>query len=473
MAGVVGDKITILSQHKDSQPITITLPYEGKWSYTWTDLYKYDADGTAIRYVVRELDEDEKPVSSGNSVTVDGTDYTVYYDGFTIHNVREVDLTIEKTVTGDAADHEREFTFEVDFIYDKSMPEAIHAGPYAYTVYQKGDGDEPEQVSEGTISSNGGTIFLTGGQYAVIEGLPAGTAYTVTEQEANQDGYVTTATNASGTVIVGEENKVHFTNHRAPGDLIIRKEVTGSGGNQSKEWTFHLKADLLEGMPFVGYSVGYRNGDTEVKLLFDEVAGYATFTLKSGESLEIKDFPIGTKFTVTEVKANEDGYTTTVEGNGTAVPDGMEVKLEYDVTSTVIFTNHKPGGGGPGPGPTPTPTPEPEETPTPEPGETPTPAPEGSPSPEPSGTPGPDGTPTPAPSGSPSPSGSPTPGPGGSPTPAPTPTPPGGDTPDDTPQTGDPTHTLWWALAGAGALAGLGALWATRPKGHKARHRKK
>ena len=449
------------------------MPYEGKWSYTWTDLYKYDAKGTAIRYVVRELDEDEKPVSSGNSVTVDGTDYTVYYDGFTIHNVREETLTIEKTVTGDAADPERQFTFEVAFTYDETMPEAIHTGPYTYKVYQKGDGDEATQVKQDTIPSEGGTITLTGGQYAVIEGLPAGTDYTVTEQEANQDGYVTTATGEQGTVIVGEENKVSFTNCRAPGDLIIRKEVTGSGGNQSKEWTFHLKADLLEGMPFVGDSVGYRNGDTEVKLLFDEVDGYATFTLKSGESLEIKDFPIGTTFTVTEVEANEGGYTTTVEGNGIAVPDGMEVKLEYDVTSTVTFINHKPGGGGPGPGPTPTPTPEPEETPTPEPGETPTPAPEGSPSPEPSGTPGPDGTPTPAPSGSPSPSGSPTPGPGGSPTPAPTPTPPGGDTPDDTPQTGDPTHTLWWALAGAGALAGLGTLWATRPKGHKARHRKK
>lgn len=448
----------------------VTLSEENDWSHTWTDLYKYDDKGNAIRYVVRELDEDGKPVSSGNSVTDDGTDYTVYYVGAEIHNVREVDLTIEKTVTGDAADPNRQFTFEVGFTYDEDMP-AGSIGPYTYTVYDAKT-KEPVEGGTDTIPSAGGTISLTGGQRAVIEGLPAGTAYTVTEQEANEDGYVTTATGEKGTITVGGENKASFTNHRAPGDLIIRKEVTGSRGDRSKEWTFHLTADLPDGRTLYGEVACERNGEPET-LFFDEIDGYATFTLKSGESLEIKDFPIGTKFTVTEVKANEDGYTTTVEGNGTAVPDGMEVKLEYDVTSTVTFTNHKPGGGGPGPGPTPTPTPEPEETPTPEPGETPTPAPEGSPSPEPSGTPGPDGTPTPAPSGSPSPSGSPTPGPGGSPTPAPTPTPPGGDTPDDTPQTGDPTHTLWWALAGAGALAGLGALWATRPKGHKARHRKK
>ena len=458
---------------KDSQPITITLPYEGKWSYTWTDLYKYDADGTAIRYVVRELDEDEKPVSSGNSVTVDGADYTVYYDGFTIHNVREVDLAIEKTVTGDAADPERQFTFEVAFTYDETMPEAIHTGPYTYTVYDAKT-KEPVEGGTGTIPSEGGTITLTGGQYAVIEGLPAGTAYTVTEQEANQDGYVTTATNASGTVTVGGEDEVHFTNCRAPGDLVIQKQVTGSRGDRSKEWTFHLKADLPDGRTLYGEVACERNGKSET-LFFDEIDGYATFILKSGESLTIKDLPNGTVFTVTEAEANQGGYTTTVDGTGALLPnrDGMTGTIDANDTNSVTFINHKPGGGGPGPGPTPTPTPEPEETPTPEPGETPTPAPEGSPSPEPSGTPGPDGTPTPAPSGSPSPSGSPTPGPGGSPTPAPTPTPPGGDTPDDTPQTGDPTHTLWWALAGAGALAGLGALWATRPKGHKARHRKK
>lgn len=453
----------------------VTLSEENDWSHTWTDLYKYDDKGNAIRYVVRELDEDGKPVSSGNSVTDDGTDYTVYYVGAEIHNVREETLTIEKTVTGGAADPNRQFTFDVSFTYDKDMP-AGSIGPYTYTVYQKGEGDAADvPVKENIeIPSAGGTISLTGGQYAVIEGLPAGTAYTVTEKEANEDGYVTTATGEEGTITVGEENKASFTNHRAPGDLIIRKEVTGSGGDRSKEWEFHLTADLPDGRTLYGEVACERNGEQET-LFFDEIDGYATFTLKSGESLTIKGLPNGTVFTVTEEEAGQGGYTTTVDGTGALLPnrDGMTGTIDAEDNNLVTFTNHKPGGGGPGPGPTPTPTPEPEETPTPEPGETPTPAPEGSPSPEPSGTPGPDGTPTPAPSGSPSPSGSPTPGPGGSPTPAPTPTPPGGDTPDDTPQTGDPTHTLWWALAGAGALAGLGALWATRPKGHKARHRKK
>lgn len=455
---------------------TLILNKDSNWEGTFENLPEYYSGGNGdrgekIQYAVYELENGTQIEQGGTLTATDGGSYTVYYVGAEIHNVREKALTIAKTVTGGAADPERQFTFDVSFTYDETMPEAIHTGPYTYKVYDTKTGETVEGGTD-TIPSAGGMIFLTGGQYAVIEGLPAGTDYTVTEQEADENGYVTTATGEKGTVTVGGDNTARFTNCRAPGDLIIRKEVTGSG-DRSKEWEFHLKADLQEGMPYWGSSVGHRSDGSQVDLVFHAEDGYATFTLKSGESLEIKDFPIGTVFTVTEEGANEDGYTTTVKGNGTAVPDGMEVKLEYDVTSTVTFINDKPGGGGPGPGPTPTPTPEPEETPTPEPGESPTPAPEGSPSPEPSGTPGPDGTPTPAPSGSPSPSGSPTPGPGGSPTPAPTPTPPGGGTPDDTPQTGDPTHTLWWALAGAGALAGLGALWATRPKGHKARHRKK
>lgn len=458
---------------------TLILNKDSNWEGTFENLPEYYSGGNGdrgekIQYAVYELENGTQIEQGGTLTATDGGSYTVYYVGAEIHNVREKALTIAKTVTGGAADPERQFTFDVSFTYDETMPEASHTGPYAYTVYDAKT-KEPVEGGTDTIPSAGGTISLTGGQRAVIEGLPAGTEYTVTEREANQDGYVTTPTDGKveGTITVGGDNTASFTNCRAPGDLIIRKEVTGSG-DRSKEWEFHLTADLPDGRTLYGEVACERNGEPET-LFFDEIDGYATFTLKSGESLEIKDFPIGTKFTVTEVEANEGGYTTTVEGTGTAVQDGMEVKLEYGDTSTVTFINDKPGGGGPGPGPTPTPTPEPEpeETPTPEPGESPTPAPEGSPSPEPSGTPGPDGTPTPAPSGSPSPSGSPTPGPGGSPTPAPTPTPPGGDTPDDTPQTGDPTHTLWWALAGAGALAGLGALWATRPKGHKARHRKK
>ena len=158
----------------------------------------------------------------------------------------------------------------------------------------------------------------------------------MTEQEANEDGYVTTPTDGKveGTITVGGDNTASFTNCRAPGDLIIRKEVTGSGGDRSKEWEFHLTADLPDGRTLYGEVACERNGEQET-LFFDEIDGYATFTLKSGESLTIKGLPNGTVFTVTEEEAGQGGYTTTVDGTGALLPnrDGMTGTIDANGTN--------------------------------------------------------------------------------------------------------------------------------------------
>ena len=187
----------------------------------------------------------------------------------------------------------------------------------------------------------------------------------------------------------------------------------------------------------------------EVVLFFDD-SGTAEFTLKDGQTLTVDNLPNGTAYTVTELEANQDGYTTRVSGSASGTISGQQ-------TAVVEFENYKPGGGG---------------------GSTPTPSPSGSPnpsgSPEPSGSPNPSGSPSP--SGSPNPSGSP--GPSGTPAPGTTPapdgtTPPSEGDPDDTPSTGDPTHTGVWIALGAVSLAALGGLWLTRPKGKRPRHLRK
>lgn len=466
--------------------VQVTLDSGNKWSHTWDDLYKYDQDGKAIIYVVRELDDAGDPIKDGGTVTFDGNKYTVYYEGTEIHNVLHDDLAIEKRLAGTAAEPDRIFTFTIAFEY----PDGMRGIPeeYSYTVSKievdsegAGSLEEPEPT-ERTIPSDSGKIQLKGGEKAVITGLPAGTAYTVTELEANQDGYTTTIiggdennsenATAEGTITLAQDDEDHviFTNCRALGSLIIQKQVSGGGGDRNKEWTFHLTCDLPEEILLLGEVDCYRNGSPEKqKLVFDPVNGYATFTLRSGEILEIQDLPNGTKFNVTEVEAGQDGYTTTVIGTGTVLQEngrqnGMEGTIDSQGPNLVAFTNDKPGGGIV-PTPTPTLTPNPSESPSPEPSGSPTP------SPNPSETP----SPTPEPSGSPGPGSSETPTPTTdiTPTPAPSETPPGGDTPDDTPQTGDPTHTLWWALAGIVALVGLGILWLTRPKNKNARHMKK
>ena len=101
-------------------------------------------------------------------------------------------LLIKKTVSGNMADQAKGFTFTVNFSC---------GGNYKYTG-----------SSSGTISS-GGQISLADGDAVQIWGLPAGTAYTVTESDYS--GYTQTSTGASGTITAGGAPKAAFVNTKS------------------------------------------------------------------------------------------------------------------------------------------------------------------------------------------------------------------------------------------------------------------
>ena len=94
-------------------------------------------------------------------------------------------LKISKTLSGDAADPDREFHFVVTF----------------------GNGEAYDGVASGT------SIALKGGESRTITGIPHGVAYAVSEVEANSDGYATTSTGASGTVSAAQ-SEASFTNSK-------------------------------------------------------------------------------------------------------------------------------------------------------------------------------------------------------------------------------------------------------------------
>ncbi len=116
-------------------------------------------------------------------------------------------LKIRKTVSGAAADPEQEFTFVVVLT---GQDGSAFAGEVTY------DGSKT-----GTIQS-GGSILLKHGEEVTLHGIPAGTAYEVTETEAGQNGYKTTASGNTGTVIAGTSVSADFVNEKNP---------AGGGGN--------------------------------------------------------------------------------------------------------------------------------------------------------------------------------------------------------------------------------------------------
>ena len=117
-------------------------------------------------------------------------------------------LIISKTVRGNGGDQSKLFHFKVTIAADG----AFH--------FRKSDGNEGEIRS-------GGTIALSHGQSAVIEMIPAGTEYEVSENEADRDGYQTDSTGSSGRIRKKTEAKAAFVNTK------YKSGTTSGGGGGS------------------------------------------------------------------------------------------------------------------------------------------------------------------------------------------------------------------------------------------------
>ena len=100
-------------------------------------------------------------------------------------------LTVSKTVTGNAGDTSKEFHFTVKL-------------------------DTPINGTYGDMSFTDGTALLTlkHNEKKTATGLPTDVHYEVTETEANQNGYTTTAENASGIIVKDTTVVASFTNNR-------------------------------------------------------------------------------------------------------------------------------------------------------------------------------------------------------------------------------------------------------------------
>ena len=100
-------------------------------------------------------------------------------------------LTVSKTVTGNAGDTSKEFHFTVKM-------------------------DTPINGTYGDMSFTDGTALVTlkHNEKRTATGLPADVHYEVTETEANQNGYTTTAENASGIIVKDTTVVASFTNNK-------------------------------------------------------------------------------------------------------------------------------------------------------------------------------------------------------------------------------------------------------------------
>lgn len=141
-------------------------------------------------------------------------------------------------------------------------------------------------------------------------------------------------------------DKAAFTNVGAY-DLTIAKKVTGEMGDRDKLFTFQIQLKESDGSTLTGefdYTGGVMEGMAGITApkpgTLQLENGAADFTLSHGQTITIHGLPVGTKYTITEPDAQEDGYTVTPKGDVTCYLDGHCVgNLKQE--TTVTFINSK------------------------------------------------------------------------------------------------------------------------------------
>ena len=313
------ESITVKLLFKGSEGTTLILSEENGWQGTFTGLDQYDDGGNEITYAIEEVKVD----GYETSITGDAT------TGFTIANTHTPEsepepatgsLKVSKTVAGNDEDTSKAFHFTVTLSSNTSL-----SGTYGDMTFENG-------VASFTLKHE---------ESKTASGLPVGVPYTVVEQEANKDGYTTTATGTSGTITKDVTAEANFTNTKEDdpepgpdpkpetGSLKVSKTVAGNDGDTSKAFHFTVKLSNTS------------LSDTYGDMTFEN--GVASFALKHGESKSASGLPVGVTYTVVEQEANKDGYTTTATGTGGTITK--------DVTAEANFTNTKEDDPEPGPDP--------------------------------------------------------------------------------------------------------------------------
>ena len=259
-------------------------------------------------------------------------------------------LSLTKMVSSSmSSDAEKPFTFNV--IFDReldntgnTMKVAVDGTDTTFTLAKE---SKTEDGTTTTVSAIRG-IKLKHQQTAVISGLPAGVTYTITEDEANQGGFVTTSTGETGT-ISAYVSRATFTNTKQVGGLIVSKAVDSTvAADKANTKTFHYTVTITDPAPAdLGITAGQSRQFGAMTFELKDGKAVAEFDLSDGGSTYATDLPEGTKYTIVEtndanmtirtavasVSASGVGTVNAYTGNP---PEGI---IHTGTTASVAYTN--------------------------------------------------------------------------------------------------------------------------------------
>ena len=179
----------------------------------------------------------------------------------------------------------------------------------------------------GVVFEDGKAAFtLKGDESITIANLPAGVGYTLAEQSKGGWRLAWVDGDAEGVVPLRTTAAITFVNEKlsSTGSLVISKEILGDLTAEDADTEFYFMLTLDDGSITTAdakeYGVVFENG-------------WATFTLKGGESITIANLPTGVGYTLIETR--QKGWTLqSVSGETTGV-------IPQNDTAEITFVNQK------------------------------------------------------------------------------------------------------------------------------------
>lgn len=163
------------------------------------------------RYKVIEHNNDNYFVESSNA---EGNIIKEQIVKVEFKNTKLNDLLVNKIVNGEMGDKTKEFTFSIYVQKEDGTP--LEGTYNYYGSVKSGFENESESPPNGTVTFVDGKaeVVLSHGQQIKIDNLPFMCSYNVTENEANQDGYITTynGNNSSASGVLESQAEVSVVN---------------------------------------------------------------------------------------------------------------------------------------------------------------------------------------------------------------------------------------------------------------------
>lgn len=329
--------LTEITENGNAEIETITISGQGTNSFE--TLTYADADVGTHVYQITEIDGEITGYIYDE--TVYAVTVEVYYDDDAVlqadvtytkdedtvgtliftNEYQASSLLISKEVAGDLADDEESFTFTLTFDGEGSEQ------AYEYLIHRVGS----SQVEHETIITTD-TFTLSDGDWVYFSELPAGMTYEVVETDYSEDGYVTTAKNASGTLENGE-NQVEFCNTKSSSTAMVSLDVTKILTGMTPFTTNTFSFDLIDSDNMVVETITIDGAGEEsfTDLVYDNNdVGTHVYTVTETEGTDIRYTYDDTVYTVV--------VTISYADDGTLQADVIYVDDELEVAQ-LQFTN--------------------------------------------------------------------------------------------------------------------------------------